>query len=209
MAALVVAKKVKNAILYTNGCVKLENVRFSFPHIAEPKAGESEDGKPTKAKFGVVSMLPKATHKEAKELLKEAILKLLASNQNAKVALDKWCLRNGDDMDREEYMGHFIVSAREERRPSVRNKRGEPVVEKDEIADMFYGGCWGSVLIRPWYQDGQKVGKGYGKRVNAGLVGVQFVRSGDPFGEGRIDDTDAWDSVDDDGSDGFEDGDEI
>lgn len=73
------------------------------------------------------------------------------------------------------------------------------MTEDEKVADMVYGGCWAHILIRPWYQDGKKVGAGYGKRVNAGLVGVQFIRDDEPFGEGRIDDTDAWGNEDEGG----------
>lgn len=209
MAALEVKKKVTNAILYTNGMIRIDNVRVSFPHLDKPKEGKDDNGNPTKAKFGIVGMLPKKTHVAAKELIVEAMNALLAANDNPKVASDKKFIRNGDDQDREEYEGHWTVSAREERRPPVRNQRGEIVVEVEKIADMVYGGCFCNILIRPWYQDGQKVGKGYGKRVNAGLVGVQFVRDGEAFGEGRIDDTDAWDDVSGSSGDGFEDDDDL
>src|SRR5690606_35028412 len=89
----------------------------------------------------------------------------------------------------------WVVTARESRQPSVRDRRGGLILDKSKIENMIYGGCYANILIRPWYQDGQKVGKGYGKRINAGIVGVQFVRDGEPFGEGRIDDTDAWEDV--------------
>lgn len=208
MAALEIKKRVSNAILYTNGLIRIDNVRVSFPHLDKPYAGKGDDGKEGKPKFGIVGMLPKKTHVAAKDLIKEAMDALLAANDNAKVAADKKFIRNGDDQDREEYEGHWTVSAREERRPAVRNQRGELVIEESKIADMIYGGCYCNILIRPWYQDGQKVGKGYGKRVNAGLVGVQFVRDGESFGEGRIDDSDAWDDVSG-GGDGFDDDDDL
>lgn len=210
MAQLEVKKRVSNAILYTNGMIRIDNVRVSFPYLDKPQEGKKDDGTAAKAKFGIVGMLPKATHVAAKDLVVEAINALLAAKDNAKVAGDKKFIRNGDDQDRAEYEGHWTVSAREERQPSVRNQRGELVIEERKIADMIYGGCYCNILLHPWYQDGQKVGKGFGKRVNAGLVGVQFVRDGEPFGEGRIDDTDAWDDVSGataGGSDGMDDDD--
>lgn len=197
MAALEVAKKVKNAVLYTNGMIRIDNVRLSYPHLDKPYAGKNDRGEDGKAKYAVVGMLNKSTHVEAKDLIVEAINELLKANKNAKVAADKKFIRNGDDSDKVGYEGHWTVSAREERQPSVRNQRGELIVEAKKIADMFYGGCYGNILIRPWFQDND-----YGKRVNAGLVGVQFLRDGESFGEGRVDDSDAWEDVSDD--DGFE-----
>lgn len=207
MSALVVQKRVKNAVLYTNGMIRIDGCRLSFPHLDKPYAGTSDDGKTGKPKYGAVGMLPKATHVEAKNLIVEAINALLVASQQGKepikVAADKKFIRNGDDQEREEYASHWTVSAREERRPSVRNQRGELILDASEIVDKLYAGCYVNLLIRPWYQDGQKTGKGYGKRVNAGLVGVQFARDGEPFGDARIDDTDAWDAVEDDGNDGM------
>jgi hypothetical protein len=181
-----VVKKVKNAILYSDGTIRIDNVRASYPHTGEPYSKNGEKGK-----FGIVAMLPKSTHVEAKDLVKSVMDKLLADN-DAKVAADKKFLRNGDDSGNESYEGHWTISASESRRPSVRDRDGS-LLTPEEAEEKIYGGCWVNVLIRPWYQDGVKVGKGFGKRVNSGLVGVQFVRDDEPFGEGRIDDEGVWD----------------
>ena len=45
MAQMEIRKRVANAILYTNGMLKIENVRFSYPHLSKPYAGKGEDGK--------------------------------------------------------------------------------------------------------------------------------------------------------------------
>lgn len=199
MANLEIKKRVDNAILYTNGMIKLENVRASYPHLHKPYAGKdskNDKGQPATPKFGIVAMLPKKTHVQAKDLIVAEMNALLALNDNAKVSRERKFCRNGDDEANESYAGFWIASAREERRPSVRNKRGELITEPDKVADMIYGGCWVSVLIRPWFQDGRTSGAGFGKRINAGLQGVQFIRDDEPFGEGRIDDTAAWGNED-------------
>lgn len=197
MAAMVIEKKVANATLYTNGMIRLEKVRVSFPHLDKPYVGRTEADKGKTPSYGIVAMLPKDTHEAAKNLVKGVIDKMLADN-DAKVAADKKFLRNGDDQGRAEYEGHYTVSARERNRPTCRDKKGnllDPVGDAEQIKEMFYGGCVCHVLIRPWFQDGQKVGAGFGKRINAGLVGVMFVKDGESFGEGRIDDSGAWDDV--------------
>lgn len=207
MAQREVKKKVANCILYTDGLIRIDNVRLSFPHLDKPYAGKNEDGKEGKAKYGIVGMLPKSTHRAAKDLVKEAILTLCKSN-DATVATDKWFLRDGDGSDKEEYQGHFTISARESRRPSVRNRDGSQMTER-EIEEKIYGGCWGNLLIRPWYQDGKKVGAGYGKRVNAGLVAVQFTRDDEPFGEGRISDDGVFEEAEEEGGNDFDSDDDI
>jgi hypothetical protein len=217
MATLEIKKRVANAVWYTNGLIKIENVRFSYPHLDKPFAGKNADGSAAgKPKFGIVGMLPKKTHAEAKQLLVEVMNELLAANKDGKgvaptVSSDKKFIRNGDDHEQAEtYGGHWIVSAREERQPSVRDARANLVTEASAIAKIVYGGAWGHIMIRPWYQDGVTVGKGYGKRVNAGLTGVQHIRDDKPFGEGRVDDTDAWAAEDGKGTgDGMDDDDDI
>lgn len=197
MAAKII-KKVANCTLYEGHVLKIRGVRASYPHLAEAKAGD-DGGTPS---FSLTGLMPHGTHKEAALLIKEAIEALLKENKNAKVAKDKRCLRNGDDGDKEEAFGHYTISAREQKRPKVRDSEGE-LLEKDEVADMFYGGCWVDMIIRLWYQDNK-----YGKRVNANLVSAKFVRDDEAFGEGRINDEDVWDDDDDDNGGGFEDDDD-
>lgn len=198
-----VVKKVQDATLFSDGTIRLDNVRLSFPHIGEPQENENDDGK-KQLKFGVVAMLPKKTHSAAKDLVKSVILKII-EDEETKVAVDKWFLTNGDDKEQEEYAGHFIISANETKRPTARKRNGE-VMTPEEAEETFYGGCWGNVFIRPWYFNGKaKNGKTYPKRICAGLVAVQFVRDDEPFGEGRISDDGVFDQVE--GDDGFSDDD--
>lgn len=186
MAELIVKKRGKNFILYENGMIKIENVRFSYPHLDKPYAGKNP--KPTdKPKFGIVGMLNKETHVDAKNAIKERMDELMREAKVAKIPPKDKFLRNGDDEKEPVYEGHFIVSAREDRRPAVRNKRGELITDEREIAELIEGGYWGHMLIRPWFQNND-----YGQKINAGLVGVQHVKDDETFGEGRIDDTSAW-----------------
>lgn len=196
---LVVLKKVDNAVLYEGGIIKVLNVRASYPHLAEAYAGE-DGGKPA---FSVTGLLKKETHKDAALMIRDAI-EALALNKKAKIAKDKRCLRNGDDGDKEEAFGHYTLSARDTKRPKIRGKDNE-ILAPDEVEELFYGGCYVDILFRLWYQDNK-----FGKRVNANLTAVRFRADGEPFGEGRIDDGEAWE--DDEGGfddDGVDDDDEI
>jgi hypothetical protein len=201
MASLVLVEKVKGGIIYEDGYFRIDNCRVSFPHLARPYKGKDDNGDPKKkGSYGIVGMLEDGKpHGEIIEAMEEYIDDLIAKNKGGKVSADRRFLRNGDDGDREEYEGHMIVSARESKRPSVRDGDGElldPVDDEERIEELIYGGCYCDILIRVWYQDGVKVGKGYGKRVNAGLVGVKYRGEGESFGEGRIDDSAAWDEGD-------------
>lgn len=192
-----IKKKVKNAVAYTDGTIRIDNVRFSYPHLKKAYAGDG-DGE---AKFGLVGLLPKATHVEAKNLIKARIEELLKENKVAALPSDKKFLRDGDPTGKEEYKGMFTVSAREVRRPPLRNRQNE-VVDPEDADEVFQPGYWGSILIRPWFQSNK-----YGKRVNAGLSSVQFTKKDEVFAQNRISDEDLDDTFEKHGDDDYDDDD--
>lgn len=185
-------KKVKNAVLYDDGLIRISNVRLSYPHLDKPYKKEGDKGD---AKYGVVALLPKDTHGAAKKLIEERIEAVMKENKVKALASDKKFLRDGDESDKEEHEGCWTVSARESRRPILREAvdGGLEVVEPEDAKEVFYGGCWGSVLIRPWYQNNS-----FGKRVNAGLTAVTKKADDESFGEGRISDEEVDEAFEDD-----------
>lgn len=200
MASLKTVNKVKNAVLYhdTHGqpLIRIDNVRLSYPFVGTPSEDENDSGEKVK-KWRVTAMLPKETHVEAKNLIQGVIKEIIKVNE-AKVPVDKWFISDGDDKEADTMADHWLVNASEGRyRPIVRDQKGHVMDDIDKIDDKFYGGCWGHVLIRPWFFSGKtkNSSKTYPKRVSAGLNGVVFFKDDEPFGTGRIDDTDAWSSL--------------
>lgn len=200
--------KLANKVIareYSDGTILINEVRGSYPHIDKPYQGENDEGK-TKAAYGIVGQLPKETHAPAKDLIVDYINRMLKENKVDPKTFppEKKFLRNGDTSGKAENVGYWTVSAREERRPAVRDADRSKLRDGDpEIAEKFYGGAHFSILIRPWFQNHKK----YGKRVNAGLSAVQFVRHGEPYGEGRISDDeidDTFDEYDTDEDEGFD-----
>jgi hypothetical protein len=188
-------RKVKNAALLQKGeqlFIRVSNVRLSYPHLDKPFKKKGDQGV---AKYGVTGLLPKDTHKEAKKLIDEVIADVLKDNKIKALAADKKFIRDGDESDKEEHEGCWTLSAREERRPVLKETvDGElSLVEPEDAKEAFYGGCWGSLLIRPWFQNNE-----FGKRVNAGLSAVTKKADDEAFGEGRIADEDVDDAFDDD-----------
>ena len=182
MAKRTVVKKVQNAVLYSDGLIRIDNVRLSYPHLGKPYAGQ-DGGEP---KYSATALLPKASHKEAKDLVIAEITRL-ETEAKFKVAADKKFIRNGDDSGKPENEGMWTVSAREANAPILRD-RNNANVERVDAERVFYGGCWVNLVIRPWMQNNK-----FGKRVNANLSMVQFVRDDKAFGEGRISEDDADD----------------
>lgn len=192
MATREIVTKVTNAVLYSDGTIRIDNVRASYPHLDKPyQAPPDKNGKQSEPKFSIVGMLDKKTHVAAKDLIVQ-VMNDIQKKEDTKVAKDKKFIKDGDDGDKPEYEGYWTVSARESRRPSVRHRNGEPMSEK-ETQDIIYAGCRVNILIRPWYQDND-----FGKRINAGLMAVQFARDDEQIGEGRIDDEGVFESLDDD-----------
>lgn len=232
MAALKEVRKGKNFVVYSDGnseCILLKDIRFSYPNFGTAREQKDNDTGKVRVSWGGVAMMEKGKHDEAKDALHKILSALLTKNE-ATVAKDKRCLKDGDDEDLgevpAEYKSHWYVTFNEDAsrsgavRPAVRDEFGKLVVDPNKAHDAeyvaraiksidskFYGGCYGSVLIRPWYFNGKaKDGKTYPKRLLAGYAGVQFLRDGKPFGSGRIDEsTVAWDS-DESGDNGGGDG---
>lgn len=216
MTKLTLIKEVKNAKLYNdesgNPLIRIDNVRFSYPFVGTPSEDENDNGEKQK-RWRIVAMLPKTTHVEAKNLCKEVIQALISKNE-AKVPLDKWFLADGDSKEDAHMEGHWLVNAADPKnRPKARDQKGQVMDDIGKIDDKFYGGCWGHVLIRPWFFAGKAKNspKTFPKRVSAGLNAVVFWKDDAPFGSGRIDDEDAWDGLPkgDDSSGGMDDEDEI
>ena len=197
MAEMTEVKRVKNAILFhdKNGqpLIRVDGVRLPYAFIGNPSKDEDDDGNAT-PRWRTNGLLPKETHGEAKKLIEEVIVKMMADN-DSKVPKDKWFLSDGDDKEDEYSQGHWIISAADPKnRPKARNRRGEVMDDMDEIDKVFYSGAWAHLLIRPWFFSGKVKGKAktYPKRVSAGLNGALFYKDDKSFGTGRIDDTDAW-----------------
>jgi len=211
MSQLTLVKEVKNGAVMKDAkgeiFFRVDRVRASYPFVGTPSDDEGENGEQRQS-WRIVGMLPKATHTEIKDELKAHIQKLMKDNES-KVPADKWFLTNGDDKEDEAMHGHFLVTASDsKKRPKVRDRKGQIMDDIQKIDDTFYGGCWVSLLIRPWFFNGKarNSSKNYPKRVSANLVGVMFYKDDTPFGSGRIDDDGAWGETTDD-DDGMDDGD--
>ncbi len=168
--------------------IKLSNVRLSFPNIFSRAVFNGEEGK-----YGATFLLPKEEIEQA-DKLRGAISALVKSElKGAKLPADKVCMRDGDDSDYNGYDGHWSIKASNNTRPLVLDRDKSPLTADDE---KLYAGCYVNAIIALWVQNNQ-----WGKRVNANLLGVQFVKDGEPFGDGGR--TAAFDDFDEvEGDDG-------
>lgn len=184
-----VVKDAGNARLYSDGTILIRNVRASYPHVFHPYKGKDSDGD---GKFGIVGLMPKtADYFPAKNLIRDHIRRMIEEQKLKDLPATNKFLRDGDLTAREEYEGMYTINASEVRRPVARDSKRDPKTGKPKILkvgedeDRIYAGCWVNILIRPWWQNNK-----FGKKVNAGLVAVQFVDDDEAFGQGRISEED-------------------
>lgn len=161
--------------------IKLQNVRLAFPTLWEAKTVNGE-GKPA---FSACFLL--AADDPQVKAIEAAIAQTAKDKWGAKAdallkqirATDKAALHDGDlKSSYEGFAGNLYVSARNPVRPTVLNADKTPLVESD---GKPYAGCYVNAVVELWAQDNN-----YGKRVNATLMGVQFVRDGDAFAGGGV-----------------------
>lgn len=164
----------------------LTDVRLSFPVLFEPKPFSAGDA-PRYSAHGLIRI------DEQGELLAKVKVDM-ASAATAKWG-EKWnnqsfrksvrlCLFSGAEKD--QYAGYdesvMVVSANANPeagnpRPTIVDRDRSPLTAGD---GKPYAGCYVNMLVSFWAQDNQ-----YGKRINAQLLGVQFLRDGDAFGGGE------------------------
>lgn len=76
------------------------------------------------------------------------------------------------------YEGNLFFNANNTVRPTVVDRDRTPLVAAD---GKPYSGCHVNVIIDVWAQDNQ-----YGKKVNAQLQGIQFLKDGEAFSGGGV-----------------------
>ena len=170
--------------------LKLSNVRLAFPCLWEAKTVNGE-GKPAfSAAFLIdpadpqVKAINAAIDQTATEKWGAKAPAMLAQMRKA----DKVALHDGDlKATYDGFPGNLFISARNPLRPTVVGSDKTPLVEQD---GKPYAGCYVNAVLELWAQDNN-----YGKRVNATLMGVQFLRDGDAFAGGGVASDDDFDDV--------------
>jgi Protein of unknown function (DUF2815) len=170
--------------------IKLECVRLSFPHLFTSHVMTDEKGNPQgEPKFGATFIMDNVKHAKLIAHLEKTIERMALDTFKKKVSF-KTCLRDGNDKAHLDGYGDgvmFINAVSKMRRPVV-DRQVNPLAEEDGV---IYAGCYVNATIRLWVQDNK-----WGKRVNAELRAVQFVKDGESFGAGQVDAEAEFDSLD-------------
>ncbi len=159
------------------GKVKLQNVRLAFSQIFEPKAFGEEGADPAYScsfifakNHPAVRLINDAIEAVAKEKWQDQAKNILKQLRGA----DKICLHDGDlKPDYDGFAGNFFVAARNKARPLVLDRDKSPLTAAD---GKPYAGCYVNAVVMIWAQ-----ANNFGKRVNATLSSIQFLKDGDAF----------------------------
>jgi hypothetical protein len=174
------------------GRMLLKNVRLAFPNLFESTTVAGE-GKP---RYSAMLIVPN-DHPQLAEIKQK--MQAVAKEKWAAKAVevykaldksDKLALHDGDTKAQYDGVaGNLFISAaaQESARPTVIDGNRQPLTPKD---GKPYAGCYVNASIDLWAQDNN-----YGKRINAQLRGVQFLRDGDAFAAGRPADSDEFEEV--------------
>lgn len=169
--------------------IKLQNVRLSFPSLFRKAIFSGQE-----TKYEGTFLINKSEQGDKVAEIQKAIDELIEDRlKGAKLKADKICFKDGDDIDYDGYAGHMSFKASSNKRPMVLDRDRTPLTEGD---NRPYSGCYVNAIVELWPQDNQ-----YGKRINANLLGVQFLKDGQPFGDGvsaKVDDFDVFNDEDDD-----------
>jgi len=187
------------------GRVVLRDVRLSYGHIFKPGKGmKDDDGNVQPGKFGANLLMDpdtdvgKANLKRLKKA-KEDVMKAKWGDKQPKLKAEKLCTRDGNEEEGEEYQDMYFVSARNPDQPSIidnrKGKNGKWIPLKSSDGRP-YSGCYVNAIVTLWAQDND-----YGKRVNAVLESVQFLKHGEAFGAAPVDPNDEFDDDDVEGAD--------
>lgn len=167
--------------------IRLENVRLSFPHLFTAHAMEEGQEK----KYGASFILDNDKHDKLLDHMEQVIERLALDTFKKKVHY-KTCLRDGNEKPNMDGYGDGVmfITASRKTRPAVVDRIRDPLTEED---GTIYAGCYVNATIRLWVQDNK-----WGKRVNAELRAVQFVKDGESFGAGPVNAEDEFDVLMDD-----------
>jgi len=164
--------------------IRIRNARLSFPSVFKRSVFNGEEGK-----FEATFLFPKSDTDTYDKIMAE--IEAMKKSNKAKVASDKLCIKDGDEIEYDGYANMWAVKASNTKRPTVLNRDKTPLVEDD---DVIYAGCYVNSVIELWFQNNS-----FGKRINANLLGLQFVKDGEPFGDGaKVADEDDFDEIEED-----------
>jgi hypothetical protein len=169
--------------------IRLNNARLAFPTLWEPEQVQGQGKAAYSAQLLIARDDPQVKTLEALiTSVAQATWGVKAADVLKQLkAKDSICVHSGDlKADYVGYAGNLYISARSEARPLIIDGARRILSASD---GKPYAGCYVNAVLDIWAQDNK-----FGRRVNAGLKGLQFAADGDAFSgsaPAKVDDFDA------------------
>ncbi len=184
--------------------IRLRNVRLSFLKLEKPEAYEAGQ----KEKYQATALLDPsdAEHAQQIKLVQQAALQL-ASDAYGEVpdelkleALQRLPFGMAEKHPKKKgydgYKGMFYVVLSNTIKPAIADRKGDTVLPGEP--EFPYSGSYGNVNLSLWALLGDNRRK-YGPRIGANLIGVQFVRNGEAFGQAPPSAEEEFEALEDNG----------
>lgn len=165
----------------TDKTITLRGVRFSYLYAFSPFQGDNGDSYTCHGLMEPGDANSQLVIATMKELVKAKWGDQADEMYAALKGKDKLALHVGatSKPGEEAYKGKVFISANSKTRPTVVETRGGQNVQLTAQDGRPRSGDYGNLILNIWIQDNK-----YGKRINAQLMGVQYVRKGPPLGGG-------------------------
>lgn len=171
--------------------IKLDDVRLSFPSLFEKKVWpDFPDKLPA---YEATFILDKVKHAKEIKLIQDRIEAIIAENKISKnkIQPNHMCFKDGDNLDREEYEGCFVLKTKSFNKFPLVNK---DLTRVDKDDNVFYPGCHVNTYVALNFYNKKAVG------INAKVKSIQFRKDGEPFGEPMQKIEGAYDVIQEDSS---------
>lgn len=181
--------------------VYLSDVRLSFPNLAEPQVQKNEKTGKERISYGADLIMTEqhpgwaqfmqVYQRIANDKWKQhapQVMQMIHSDRKSR------CYGYGSEkIDKKTfqpyvgYAGNVFITASSKIAPQMFMLDGSQVNPNDTmaykaLAMKMYGGCYVNAAVRPWPQENE-----HGRGIRCDIIGVQFCKDGEPFGEARPD----------------------
>ena len=187
----------------------LSNVRLSFPHLVEPQRKVSPETGKERVSYSADFIMP-ADHAGFMQFMKKVNdLALTKWKEHAAqvmnmIAADRKLRCYGDGNQKvnsktfqpyDGYAGNVFITAGRDTPPQIIQGDGSPIDATNTMAYQsltraMYGGCRVNVAVKPWLQENK-----HGRGIRCDLVALQFAGDDQAFGEGKVDASSMFGSV--------------
>ena len=179
----------------------LSNVRLSFPHLAEPQKQVNEQTGATRISYNCEFIMPQGDPGLAQFMQRYAAMAVDKWKEHAQTVMQMIqndrktrCFGLGNEKINKKnfqpydgYAGNAFITAGRDTAPQMIQADGQPIdpantMAYQQMARKMYGGCRVNAAVKPWLQDNK-----HGRGIRCDLIAVQFASDDTPFGEGAVD----------------------